>query len=45
MFSKQRATTARIESGDDVEGWDALSSADQEEILSLVHNCKFSAFV
>ncbi|XP_054263883.1 DNA ligase 3 isoform X2 [Macrosteles quadrilineatus] len=38
VFAKQRATTARIESGDDVEGWDNLSPEDQEEILQLVAN-------
>uniref|UniRef100_A0A1B6ENC4 DNA ligase n=1 Tax=Cuerna arida TaxID=1464854 RepID=A0A1B6ENC4_9HEMI len=38
VFSRQRATTARIESGDDVEGWDALSPEDQDEIMSHVSN-------
>lgn len=41
MFSRQRATTAKIESGDDVEGWESLSSEDQEDILARVANCKF----
>lgn len=34
VFSKQRATTAKIESPDDVDGWDNLGEEDQEEILS-----------
>lgn len=41
MFSRQRASTAKIESGDDVEGWDSLSSEDQEDILARVANRKF----
>lgn len=36
VFSKQRATTAKIESPDDVDGWDKISEEDQEEILSYL---------
>ncbi|KAF6209099.1 hypothetical protein GE061_014842 [Apolygus lucorum] len=38
VFSKQRATTAKIESVDDIGGWDLISKEDQEEILSRFSN-------
>lgn len=38
VFSKQRATTAKIESVDDIGGWDLLSKEDQEEILAKFPN-------
>jgi DNA ligase-3 len=39
-FSAQRATTAIIETPDDIEGWSGLEEEDQEEILKYLPNCK-----
>uniref|UniRef100_A0A0A9WG25 DNA ligase n=2 Tax=Lygus hesperus TaxID=30085 RepID=A0A0A9WG25_LYGHE len=38
VFSKQRATTAKIESVDDIGGWDLITKEDQEDILSRFSN-------
>uniref|UniRef100_A0A1B6C8P5 DNA ligase n=1 Tax=Clastoptera arizonana TaxID=38151 RepID=A0A1B6C8P5_9HEMI len=34
VFAKQRKTTRKIESVDDLEGWNSLSKEDQKEVLS-----------
>ncbi|KAL1138090.1 hypothetical protein AAG570_009785 [Ranatra chinensis] len=36
VFAKQRATTAKIESVDDIGGWDSLTAEDQDHILSFL---------
>ncbi|XP_066998316.2 DNA ligase 3 isoform X2 [Anabrus simplex] len=38
VFSRQRATTARINSPDDIEGWDNLEEEDKEAILKFLPN-------
>jgi DNA ligase-3 len=45
VFSKQRATTAKIETPDDVDGWSDLEEEDQEELLKKLPNCKGSSHV
>ena len=40
VFTKQRATTAKIETPDDIEGWSDLDEDDQKEILEHLPNCK-----
>lgn len=39
QFLKQRATTRRIESPDDLDGWDALSEDDKKVIIDKVKEC------
>ena len=39
QFLKQRPTTKRIESGDDVEGWEEISAEDQEAIFTKIEEC------
>ncbi|XP_069690726.1 DNA ligase 3 [Periplaneta americana] len=40
VFSRQRPTTAKIETPDDIEGWSDLEEEDQEEILKYLPKCK-----
>ncbi|XP_023727317.1 DNA ligase 3 isoform X2 [Cryptotermes secundus] len=40
VFSKQRPTTAKIETPDDMDGWSDLEREDQEEMLKKLPNCK-----
>lgn len=39
IFSKQRQTTKRIESLDDIEGWDKLKDEDRDYILEKIRDC------
>ncbi|KAJ9577033.1 hypothetical protein L9F63_006381 [Diploptera punctata] len=39
-FGKQRATTAKIETPDDIDGWSDLDEDDQKEILTYLPKCK-----
>lgn len=36
-FETQRATTKKIESCDDIDGWDDLSELDKDLILEKIH--------
>lgn len=40
IFLNQRLTTKRIEDSDDIDGWDNLEEADQEEILKQIEDCE-----
>ncbi|VEN47869.1 unnamed protein product [Callosobruchus maculatus] len=44
VFLKQRQATQRIESSDDIEGWDKISEEDQKYILQKIKECD-EAFV
>ncbi|XP_063237948.1 DNA ligase 3 isoform X2 [Bacillus rossius redtenbacheri] len=39
VFSRQRKTTARIESPEDIEGWSDLEDEDKDEILHFLPGC------
>nr|CAD7567649.1 unnamed protein product [Timema californicum] len=39
VFSRQRKTTPKIESPDDIEGWSDLEEEDQDEILQFLPGC------
>lgn len=42
QFLKQRPTTKRIESPDDIDGFDSLSDEDQGDILKQINDCNKS---
>lgn len=39
QFVKQKITTKRIESAEDIDGWDLLSSEDKKEIIGKIEEC------